>query len=120
MTPSFVIFLPTPKRNSPSFTHHFHRQRTRRGPKGFPGRSTVEIITVAPYEWFTQWEDTKWHKRGAEYDDLKAQLTERMLVKLYELEPQLKGKADHIELSTPLSTRHFCNYERGRNLWTSA
>jgi all-trans-retinol 13,14-reductase len=36
-----------------------------------------------------------------------------MLDKLYELEPQLKPHLDHCELSTPLSTRHFCNYDQG-------
>ena len=36
-----------------------------------------------------------------------------MLAKLHELEPQLVDKADHVELSSPLSTRHFCNYEKG-------
>ena len=29
------------------------------------------------------------------------------------LEPQLRGKVDHAELSTPLSTQQFCHYERG-------
>jgi all-trans-retinol 13,14-reductase len=27
--------------------------------------------------------------------------------------PQVRGKVDHAELSTPLSTRHFANYSRG-------
>ena len=36
-----------------------------------------------------------------------------MLEKLYEYLPQLRGKIDYYELSTPLSTRHFCNYEQG-------
>ena len=104
-------FFADPKAEFPVIYASFPSAKDPSWAERFPGRS-VEIITGL-HEWFTQWEDTKWHKRGAEYDDLKAQLTERMLVKLYELEPQLKGKADHIELSTPLSTRHFCNYERG-------
>ena len=79
----------------------------------FDHRSTVEVITVAPYEWFSQWEQTRWHKRGQAYDDFKENLTQRMLGKLYELEPQLKAHLDHCELSTPLSTQHFCNYDRG-------
>ena len=79
----------------------------------FPGKSTVEVITVAPYEWFAQWEGTRWHKRGDDYDAQKASWTQRMLTHLYELEPQLEGQVDHAELSTPLSTQHFCNYERG-------
>ena len=79
----------------------------------FPGRSTVEVITVAPFDQFAPWRDTRWHKRGEDYDAFKAKLTERMLKKLYELEPHLEPHLDHCELSTPLSTRHFCNYETG-------
>ena len=79
----------------------------------FPNRSTVEVITVAPFEQFKPWLDTRWHKRGDSYNDLKAQISERMLEKLYELEPQLRPHLDHCELSTPLSTRHFCNYDQG-------
>ena len=79
----------------------------------FPGRSTVEVITVAPFEQFTPWLETRWHRRGDEYEAKKAEITERMLGKLYELEPQLKPHLEHCELSTPLSTRHFCNYEHG-------
>ena len=36
-----------------------------------------------------------------------------MLAKLYELEPQTEGKVDFYELSTPLTTKKFVNYERG-------
>jgi all-trans-retinol 13,14-reductase len=79
----------------------------------FPDRSTVEVITVASFDQFAPWLDTRWHKRGEEYEALKSDLSERMLEKLYDLEPQLRGHLDHCELSTPLSTRHFCNYEHG-------
>lgn len=79
----------------------------------FPDRSTVEVITVAQFDQFTPWLDTRWRKRGGEYEALKESISERMIQKLYQLEPQLEGQLDHCELSTPLSTRHFCNYDRG-------
>lgn len=79
----------------------------------YPGRATVEVISLAPYEWFKQWEDTRWKKRGADYDALKARLTERMLAALHSQYPQLEGEVDHCELSTPLSTRHFVNFAHG-------
>ena len=79
----------------------------------FPDRSTVEVITVASFDQFKPWLDTRWHKRGEEYEALKESISGRMLNKLYELEPQLQNHLDHCELSTPLSTRHFCNYEQG-------
>ena len=79
----------------------------------FPGRSTVEIITIAPFEWFAPWAETRWRKRGADYDALKDRFMDRLLERLYEAEPQLRGKVDHAELSTPLSTAHFAGYETG-------
>jgi all-trans-retinol 13,14-reductase len=79
----------------------------------YPGRSTVEIITVAPYDWFEKWEHTRWHKRGEEYEATKERWSQRLLEQLYKVEPQLRGKIDHYELSTPLSTRHFAGYQHG-------
>jgi all-trans-retinol 13,14-reductase len=96
-----VIYVSFPAAKDPTWSERF------------PGRSTVEVITVAPFDQFKPWLDTRWHKRGDEYNDLKASITERMLGKLYELEPQLKAHLDHCELSTPLSTKHFCNYDQG-------
>jgi all-trans-retinol 13,14-reductase len=78
-----------------------------------PGRATIDVITVAPYEWFAPWAGTRWHKRGADYEAFKERLAQRLLAKLYEHVPQVKGKIDVYELSTPLTTQHFANYERG-------
>ncbi len=79
----------------------------------YPGRSTVEVITLADMAWFERWMDTRWMKRGDAYDAFKERLTERLLEVLYAHRPQLRGRLDHAELSTPLSTRHFTTYEEG-------
>ena len=79
----------------------------------YPGKSTVEIITLAPYEWFKDWEDARWKKRGDEYEKLKENFSNRLLEQLYKTVPQLKGKVDFYELSSPLSTKHFTSYASG-------
>ncbi|WP_372365840.1 phytoene desaturase family protein [Candidatus Uabimicrobium sp. HlEnr_7] len=79
----------------------------------YPGKSTIEIITLAPYDWFKKWEEKPWRKRGKEYDDFKEQFCERLFTKLFEHFPQLKDKVDYYELSSPLSIRHFTNYHQG-------
>ena len=71
------------------------------------------MITLTKYDWFKEWDGTKWHKRGDGYEEKKAEFTQRLLENLFYLEPQLRGKVDHAELSTPLSTKHFCNYAQG-------
>lgn len=78
-----------------------------------PNRSTAEVVILVPYHWFEQWENTKWQDRGAEYTAIKEQLAQQMLEQLYRVAPQLEGKIDYYEVSTPLSTRHFSHHEHG-------
>jgi len=79
----------------------------------YPGKSTIDVITLAPYEWFEEWKDKRWKKRGEEYEALKEHFAQRLLEVLYDKEPQLKGKVDYYELSSPLTTQHFVNYDKG-------
>ena len=78
-----------------------------------PGTATIEIVAPAPYEQFEQWKGSTWGKRGEDYESLKAELSERLLQHLYDKLPQLAGKIDYHELSTPLSTEWFSAYRRG-------
>ena len=79
----------------------------------YPNKATIEIITFAPYEWFIEWEDSQWKRRGEDYEAFKEQFCQRLLKVLVQYEPQLQGKVDYYELSTPLSTRQFVNYQAG-------
>lgn len=78
-----------------------------------PGRSTIEIVAPAPYGMFERWAGGVWGKRGEDYEALKASLGERLLAQLYEKAPQLRGRIDYWELSTPLSMQWFCGWSRG-------
>lgn len=79
----------------------------------FPGRSTIELITLADPDRFSRWQDTRWNRRGNDYEALKERLSQRMLDRFFEAMPQVKGHIDHAELSTPLSTTHFVNHPQG-------
>jgi all-trans-retinol 13,14-reductase len=79
----------------------------------FPGRATVDLITMARWEWFQPWTGTGWRKRGRDYDALKASFSDRLLEVLFRRLPQLKGRVDVAEASTPLSTTHFTGHPRG-------
>jgi hypothetical protein len=46
---------------------------------------------------------------------LKQELSNRLQRELEVYVPALSGKIDYTELSTPLSTRHFMNYQRGES-----
>jgi all-trans-retinol 13,14-reductase len=96
-----VVYISFPSSKNPTFLDKY------------PGRATIEIITVAKYDWFKEWENTRWKKRGETYDSFKEKLAQRLLEHLYKYEPQLRGKIDVYELSTPITTKHFCNYLQG-------
>ena len=52
-------------------------------------------------------------KRGSDYTSVKDEVSQKLLNVLYERFPQLEGKVSFYELSTPLSTKHFSNYQKG-------
>lgn len=79
----------------------------------YPGRSTIDIITLVPYEAFANWEGSRWKKRGEDYEAFKERIAQRLLAELYKQMPQVEGKVDCYELSTPLTTQHFVNYDKG-------
>ena len=81
--------------------------------KRHPGTATIEIVAPAPFEWFEQWQGSTWGKRGEDYDTFKDELGERLMQHLYDKLPQLKGKVDYWEVSTPLSTEWFAGYPHG-------
>ena len=103
-----VVFISSPSAKDPDFARRY------------PGRATLEVICPAPYAWFARWEDTRWKRRGEEYDEFKQNLTERLRSSLEEHVPAVRGKLDVAELSTPLSTRHFMNYQHGEAYGVSA
>lgn len=96
-----VVYVSFPSAKDPDFQNRH------------PGHATVDLITMARWDWFSKWQDTRWKKRGADYEALKARFTERLLEVLHRRLPQLKGREAHVELSTPLSTAHFSGHPRG-------
>ncbi len=96
-----MLYLSFPSAKDPDFARRF------------PGRATMEVITMARWEWFEPWAATRWRRRGEAYEALKRRFTERLLEAVFARLPQLRGRVDHAELSTPLSTAHFSGHPRG-------
>jgi all-trans-retinol 13,14-reductase len=79
-----------------------------------PGKTTAVLLTIGTYEWFTKWQGTKWGKRGADYDDFKNMLKDRIVNEgLYEMWPQTKGHVEYTALGTSLTYNHFIGSMRG-------
>ena len=100
-TPFPVVYISFPAAKDPSW------------PDRYPDRSTIDIITLLSFDLVKKWEGTQWMKRGKDYDQLKAEMSDRLLEILYQQLPHLRGKIDHSELSTPLTTQNFVNYKEG-------
>ena len=103
-----LVYLSFPSAKDPDFARRH------------PGKSTVEVITMAPYEWFARWEGSRWQHRDEEYEALKAKLSRRLMEVLEKHVPAVRGRVEHAELSTPLTTRHFTNYAHGEIYGVSA
>ncbi len=81
--------------------------------KNHPEKSLAEAVIIIPYAWFTEWEKTSWKKRGADYEQLKQRLADQMLEVIYRVKPEIKGKIEYMEVSTPLTTKQFSNHQHG-------
>jgi len=96
-----VVYLSFPSAKDPDFERRH------------PGRATIEIVAPAPYDIFAPWAGRTWGKRGDDYEALKQSYGERLLEHLYDKVPQVRGRVDYWEVSTPLSMQWFCGWERG-------
>jgi all-trans-retinol 13,14-reductase len=81
--------------------------------KNHSGTSTIQVLGSYPFDWMEEWELMKWQKRGNDYEFVKEELKQLFLNKLYDVLPKIKGHVEVCELSTPLSTKHFSNYDKG-------
>lgn len=96
-----MVYLSFPSAKDPEFA----RQS--------PGKSTIEAITLVPYAHFAAWEHTQRKQREASYEALKERLLGRLRATLEEHCPNVRGHIEHIELGTPLTTRHYMNTPQG-------
>ncbi|XP_013411802.1 putative all-trans-retinol 13,14-reductase [Lingula anatina] len=79
----------------------------------YPGKSTCEVVTLLPWEWFSKWENERVMKRGEEYEELKNKIGQRMWDRTVQLFPQLKDKVDYFDIGTPVTNKHYIEAPRG-------
>lgn len=96
-----LVYLSFPSAKDPDWSNRY------------PGKSTIDVITLIPYDAFEEWADTPWKKRGKAYEAKKEYIAQRLLKEVYKQLPQVEGKISFYELSSPLSTQHFINYKKG-------
>ncbi|MFH1767498.1 MAG: NAD(P)/FAD-dependent oxidoreductase [Patescibacteria group bacterium] len=81
--------------------------------KTHPGRTTAEVIILVPFDWFQKWSKAAPGERGDAYQKMKENMAKQMFQELYRVAPQIKGKVDYYEVSSPLTTRFFSGHPKG-------
>ena len=73
----------------------------------YPGKATIVALAPTRVEYWSERGGERLHHRGAQYDAFKERLQERMLAKVLELLPAIKGRVKHVALGSPLSSNYF-------------
>ncbi|CAH1788912.1 unnamed protein product [Owenia fusiformis] len=79
----------------------------------YPGKSTCVVITLARWEWFEEWKDTKINHRGEDYDSVKGAIARRMWEQTCALYPQVADKVEYFDCGSPLSNNYYLGSTRG-------
>jgi len=80
----------------------------------FPGKSNAVIMTMQKYEWWDQWDDKRQGHRGADYEEKKKKLGDRILEEgLYHYYPQTREKVSFTMTGSALTFNHFIGSHEG-------
>ena len=104
-----LLFISFPSTKDPSWEARFADDNA----SGKGAVTTCQIVTLASYGWFSEWNDDKCMKRGDTYEQRKQQLGERMWKQTCDLYPQLKGKEVYFNVATPVTNNTYLNAVAG-------
>lgn len=76
-------------------------------------KTTCQMLCMAEHSWFEQHAGLPTRRRGAEYKALKRAWGERFLEILLRFYPQLEGRIELVDVSTPLSIEHYLGTDKG-------
>ncbi len=76
-------------------------------------KHTAELVTFTDWEAFSRWDDSQLGHRPADYLELKATISSRLMSQFERHFPALAPLVVHSELSTPLSSVAFTGAEHG-------
>ncbi|KAG0715457.1 putative all-trans-retinol 13,14-reductase [Chionoecetes opilio] len=81
--------------------------------KKYPGKTTMAIVTLMPYEWVSEWNDNRVKKRGDEYEVVKKAFGHKAVEQACQLFPSMRDHIDYVSVGTPVSN----NYYLGTSPW---
>ena len=76
---------------------------------------TMVIISPMAFEQVKKWEDTTTGHRGAEYEQWKSKMTEKVLDRIEKIYPEFRSSIEFSFASSPLTIRDFYGNKYGSN-----
>ncbi|XP_072550131.1 all-trans-retinol 13,14-reductase-like [Salminus brasiliensis] len=96
-----LIFIASPSAKDPTWEQRM------------PGKSTLSLVSFAPYSWFEQWKDDKVTNRAADYKELKETLMNSILELVYQMYPKTKDRIEYMDAGTPITNQHYIAAPKG-------
>lgn len=87
--------------------------KAREGEQATADKTTCQILCMAEHAWFEKHAHLPTRKRGAGYKALKRAWGERLVEILLRFYPQLEGRIELVDVSTPLSIEHYLGADEG-------
>ena len=87
--------------------------KAREGEQAKRDKTTCQMLCMAEHAWFEEYSDLPTRKRGAEYKAAKRAWGERFVELLLRFYPQLEGRIELLDVSTPLSIEHYLGSHGG-------
>ncbi|XP_050714755.1 all-trans-retinol 13,14-reductase-like [Eriocheir sinensis] len=81
--------------------------------KRYPGKTTMAIVTLMPYEWVAEWNNNRVKKRGDEYDSIKKTFGHKAVEQACNIFPSIKDHVDYVSVGTPVSNNYYLGAPRG-------
>ena len=87
--------------------------KDREGEATYGGKTTCQILCTAEHAWFAKYAHLQTRRRGDEYKALKREWGERLVALMLRFYPQLEGKIELLDVSTPLSIAKYLGANEG-------
>ena len=104
---------PANPEHDPMIMVTFPSIKDREGAETHAGKTTCQILCMADWQWFEKFAGRRTRRRGAEYKALKAAWGDRLVELLFRFYPQLEGRIELVDVSTPLSIHHYLGADEG-------
>ena len=76
-------------------------------------KTAIDVLGVLPFDWVKEWEGSTRRTRPEAYKAFKEKIARPYFDALFKIFPQIENKIEIYEVSTPLTVKHYLNYQHG-------